>query len=478
MTITNNRRTNAGEINRFKSIKSGLPKIDRKQFQKICRLKIEKFSEYGKRYDPPGGRPYFFKDNGADILAVFHADVVDHVKASHFTPADLSHDVKYFCPTLDDRAGGYAILHYLPQLGLNYDILITTGEEKLESTAKWFSPPKGKRYNWMFSFDRAGTDVVMYQYYDYDSGTLLKRNGWEYGNTESYSDICELEHLRCKGFNFGVGYHEQHTMDCYMSEREFMWNIKRFIMFYKANADKLLKHTPRYNIYLKDKGFGYFEEAYYTYRNRYQDTFTEADIELIEQLEQDDYPFPGSISKEVLDQVFKEIREAKETPQLSLFDEVIDSVEAIGKPVEQEKVIPSFVTISGGFLPNGRYKEESQVLSEKASEFSPVQELAIAQSDTKSAIIAHTMIKPSSRFKHKVHTSKVKPTEENIEEITVDQNIIERIIIVPQGRLEKNGNKTKKYTFQKVGPGGSWVWCLEGNDGKAIRVDSIVQVNG
>ena len=176
-------------------------------------MPIDKFSEYGKRYDPPGGKPYFFKDNGSDILAVFHADYVDSVKPSHFTPANLSHDTIYFCPTLDDRAGAYVILHLLPELGINYDILITTGEESLESSAQYFTPPEGKKYNWMFSFDRAGTDVVMYQYFSHDCEKLLRRNAWMCGEG-TYSDIRDLDSLKCKVSTFGVGYHDQHTMNC------------------------------------------------------------------------------------------------------------------------------------------------------------------------------------------------------------------------------------------------------------------------
>ncbi len=50
-------------------------------------------------------------------------------------------------------------------MGINVDVLLTTGEEMGQSSAAYFDPGE-KKYNWMFQFDRGGTDVVTYDYGD------------------------------------------------------------------------------------------------------------------------------------------------------------------------------------------------------------------------------------------------------------------------------------------------------------------------
>lgn len=501
-------------IENFRTMKAGLPEIDRLRLQQICRMPIDAFSKMGKRYDPPGGKPYFFIDNGADVLAIAHTDVHYMGKPTHFSIAKMAHDTRYFCPSMDDRAGVYALTDYLPKVGLNFDILLTTDEENLNSSAQWFVPPKGKKYNWMFMFDRAGVGVVMYDYENYDSTKLLRNSGWQI-ESGSYSCIVELEHLRCKGFNFGVGYHDQHTLNCYLSEKEFLYNMRRFISFYKTNATKYLRHTPRYNIYLREEGFGYFTKAGKSHI--YQDTFTDSDIELIETLEQNDFQFPASLSKETIDSVFEGIRREEirnQEAQLSLFEDVTEAVGAIANEdsvcipcggtgisskggecwpcagtgiqgyrnrvinIPRENDSPRMIVFNMGVLADGDSQKKVQELSAEASRFEPVVEtkaLVETRDETKAALVAHSVIK-------KLNASKgfdEQHQDIDMSESKVNHTAIGRIaVVVPQGGMKKHGNKTKKETFQKVGPGGSWVWCLEGNDGKTVQLNSIVQVNG
>lgn len=114
---------------------------------------------------------------------------------------------------------------------MKFDLLLTDGEERGCSTARWFVPPR--RYNWMFSFDRAGTDVVMYQYDSPANRRLLHRAGFRVG-VGSYSDIVDLGFLRCSGFNFGTGYHRQHRPDCYADLRETREMVSRFYSFWSS----------------------------------------------------------------------------------------------------------------------------------------------------------------------------------------------------------------------------------------------------
>jgi hypothetical protein len=166
-----------------------------KNLNRILDLPIDAFFQYGKPTQTPEGI-YFFKDQGAKILAVAHLDTVQK-------PSKLKqkHEIiRHNC--LDDRLGAYLLIETLPLWGVKFDLLLTEGEEHCASTAAYFEPPR--QYNWIFSFDRAGTDVVTYQYDSQKIKKLLIENNFT-PSFGSYSDICVLDHLGCKGFNFGTG---------------------------------------------------------------------------------------------------------------------------------------------------------------------------------------------------------------------------------------------------------------------------------
>ena len=178
---------------------------------------------------------HYFKDNNADILAVAHLD--SQIGFQHFTVARGKPDTLIYCQTLDDRLGAYLILEWLQTAGIKCDILLTEGEENMKSTAKDFIPPQGKKYNWMFSFDRKGTDVVTYQYGTSEPWlSALVESGVEEINYGAYSDIAELEHLEVAGANFGCGYQNNHGMWAYASKNDLLLQLKRFMNFYRKNA--------------------------------------------------------------------------------------------------------------------------------------------------------------------------------------------------------------------------------------------------
>lgn len=230
-----------------------LPPLNYKEMAKICRMKIKDFHPYGEKYTTKDG-VFYYKDNGADILAVAHLDSV--LGFHHFQVLKLSTDTKIFCSSLDDRLGAYVILKYLSKLGLKYDILLTEGEEKGASTAAWFNPPPGKKYKWMFSFDRKGTGAVTYQYRSMDLLNRLRDVGLSH-EMGSFSDICFLEHLNCKGINFGVGYQDYHAIDAWASKKDLLSQISAFIRFYRNNANEELFHMGKFNTFSLYDGFSY-----------------------------------------------------------------------------------------------------------------------------------------------------------------------------------------------------------------------------
>ena len=208
----------------------------------ICVL--QDFSDYGTRHDLPDGKDgrkrfYYYQDNGSDILAVAHLDSVQ--ADGECQVIDTAAGLLAVSGALDDRLGVYVILEMLPQLGITCDWLLSTDEEICAPTSEDFYPDKD--YNWMFSFDRGGTDVVMYEYETPELCHLVEEAGAQVGRG-TFSDICVMEHLECAGFNWGVGYEEYHSRRSHAWLEDTFRMVARFVKFYEANAATYLKHYP------------------------------------------------------------------------------------------------------------------------------------------------------------------------------------------------------------------------------------------
>ena len=186
---------------------------------------------------------YHFKDNGSNVLAVAHLDTVAGASQRRATFADTAAGPVVFSRALDDRLGAYIILDLLPSLGIQYDILLTTGEESGRSTAAFFDTPEGKDYDYMIEFDRGGTDVVMYQYDDDDTRAAVRRTGAQVGDG-IFSDICYLEHLGIKGFNWGVGYRDYHGPKAHAYLDDTMMMVARYLKFHQQNEGVYMPHVP------------------------------------------------------------------------------------------------------------------------------------------------------------------------------------------------------------------------------------------
>ncbi len=211
--------------------------MDYKKLRWYCTSPIDKFKTFGKCIQTNDGILIHNSRKDNKVLAVAHLDYVADNKSFK-----ILHDVKFqdqddtaiLNGSLDDRLGVYIITSLLPAMGLNYDILLTEGEEIGRSTAVHFETDK--KYNWMFSFDRRGEDVVMYQYDNAESAILLNQYGFkhDYG---SFSDICFLDSLGCIGFNFGTGYYNEHSKDHFASVNVVSRQIGKFVKFFNDNKD-------------------------------------------------------------------------------------------------------------------------------------------------------------------------------------------------------------------------------------------------
>lgn len=199
-------------------------------------MPIDEFRSLGTVTETKDG-PLIYIDRGSPVLGVAHLDTVAKDKLTKprwFNGSDGFPAVNSIA--LDDRLGAWVLLDLLPSLGLTFDVILCDSEERGRSTASNFQPTR--KYNWGFEFDRAGTDTVLYDYEDSEEWwNTLEDSGFLIGSG-SFSDISELTSLGCCFANFGVGYHHQHTPNCYADLYDTHYMVGLFVDFFKENADK------------------------------------------------------------------------------------------------------------------------------------------------------------------------------------------------------------------------------------------------
>jgi len=194
---------------------------------------------------------YIYINNNSKVLGIAHLDVVGGDKklsSIFYNPLNNKNQKMdlIYSKSLDDRLGVFILLNILPKLGIKIDILLTTDEEIFQSSARKFKPIK--KYNWLVEFDRAGDDVVLY---DYESTKLINilKKYFKIG-IGSYSDICELYHLGISGFNIGIGYQNAHTFKCYADLNITKKQLRRFLTFYNYYKNKKIPLYKNSNFYL------------------------------------------------------------------------------------------------------------------------------------------------------------------------------------------------------------------------------------
>lgn len=193
-------------------------------------------------------------------LLVCHADTVRRCLAYEY---DAEHNT-VVSSELDDRLG-IACMLYVIELGSGLSdcaMLVCDNEEIAASTATTFTDDviaslglSNSGYpNWLMEFDRHGTDVVCYGYENDTFSSLLEHAGFEIG-VGSFSDISSMTELGRSGVNVGVGYHREHTLQCYANLTDTLKQLGRAEMFYALFGHIALKYTPtkRYGRYSSDR---------------------------------------------------------------------------------------------------------------------------------------------------------------------------------------------------------------------------------
>jgi hypothetical protein len=215
-------------------------------------MKTTEVDQFPWRGKPSESDYYHFKDNGSRVLAVAHLDTVVRPKGRVPAFHDTRSGPAVVSGALDDRLGAYVITKLLPALGVNHDVLLTVGEEDGQSTASFFKPEK--EYDHIIEFDRAGTDVVMYQYEDRASREAVQASGARVGQG-SFSDICYLEQAGVKAFNWGVGYGgNYHSEKGYAILPDTFSMVAKYLKFNAQNAGISMPHTAEDRFGRRDEG--------------------------------------------------------------------------------------------------------------------------------------------------------------------------------------------------------------------------------
>jgi len=182
-------------------------------------------------------------DSSESVMLVCHADTV--LKDTR-KPKVTRNVIR--TPELDDRLGIAAML-----TGHKFTVgskgrlskcamLICDDEEVGDSTAALFQSffPSATP-NWLVELDRRGTDVVTYDYGNETWHSLLQSVGYSIGQG-SFSDICHLEGLGVCGVNVGVGYHNEHTFNCYANLSDTAKQLTRLDNLLSAFGHIRLRH--------------------------------------------------------------------------------------------------------------------------------------------------------------------------------------------------------------------------------------------
>lgn len=182
----------------------------------------------------PNKRYYIYVDNQSPILGICHLDGTMSYNKPELRKRTTGEkgkkaEYRYYSTFVDDRSGVYALLHLLPQVGVVTDLLFTTDEEKGMSTGRYFTPKR--HYNWMYQFDRKGTDAVYYMYRGKEWLEALRKH---FGHLDPgiASDICKMNHMGIQGVNIGTGYHDYTSSRGYTSLNELSQQVRRFQRFF------------------------------------------------------------------------------------------------------------------------------------------------------------------------------------------------------------------------------------------------------
>jgi hypothetical protein len=93
----------------------------------------------------------------------------------------------------------------------------------------------------------------------------LRKVGFKIGHG-SFSDICELDDFGVCCFNVGIGYHREHSTECWASLEEYRRQMRKFVVFYRENHNKVFPYSKpkvQWNSILDDIDDNYLRDMMY-----------------------------------------------------------------------------------------------------------------------------------------------------------------------------------------------------------------------
>lgn len=195
---------------------------------------------------------YVYVDNEAPVLLVAHIDTVQKPRLEKWNTG----------AGFDDRLGcflGYQLVNKYPQW---FDLLLTDYEETGNSTAEFFEP--SHEYNFVVELDREGMNYVAYGLACDEMKLALEMCGLdlEYG---TYSDILELDHLKCSKINLGIGCYNSHGLHSGFQESVTDSQIEKLLNFVELFHEHHFAYNNEFDWMYEDDD----DEEDYIYDGKY-----------------------------------------------------------------------------------------------------------------------------------------------------------------------------------------------------------------
>lgn len=215
---------------------------------------------------------------GQMILGVAHCDYVESAWSyPQYLDDGIDNRRCVQAGQVDDRVGVWLLLDVLPTMlaDVEFDVLLTTDEECGQSSASEVT--EALNYNWVFQFDRRGTDFVDYGLASQKFIKAFKRTTGIAHGMGSFSDICSLDDGAGSRVNIGTGYYNEHSPDAHVDLAETWQQVTRFCKFANKYAEtafpvaqrrrrKSIKRASSYSenwgTLYKDDKFGNLDDEY------------------------------------------------------------------------------------------------------------------------------------------------------------------------------------------------------------------------
>lgn len=247
--------------------------IDKKMFEKICRMSEKELKNFTKqklqgmyRY-VTSQDGFVFAQGTFPVLLVAHLDTVHKERVREIVYSEDGNTIS--SPQGiggDDRAGVYSILEIIKKFKCS--VLFTEQEEIGGIGADKFAKSdllEELDFNYIIEFDRANAnDAVFYSCANDEFEEFITQDFYK-TNYGSYSDICEVAPaLGCAAVNLSCGYHKAHTTSEYvvLSEMEASIEATCAILERTTESDKFE--------YVEDVSSGYsYYGSNYSYSGGY-----------------------------------------------------------------------------------------------------------------------------------------------------------------------------------------------------------------